>query len=786
MAKIYRGLAVIIPGQIGVIRQAVVGAIRSGWTAILGGICRIKRRVRVTLHLCKRRMLRKIRRVWAHARIRLLNLQGWLKERWRRLRRVLSAVLLTILSIGIGCAFNVAQPIASGAYRVLDHIREVNLACAGIAGTALALILTLSITPIQKAGEAFSQSILRLYGRDRALSLTFVLLSVTCILSLLVGTGWDLGLSPYWTLGFQFLLMGISIDALRYFHARTVHLLLPETAIRLVLTECRTVVKKIGRHTEKIARIMRVDRENPADGPAVRLQLFAKSGLAPLLKSWVGQLDEFAHKAIVRGDTQTATSILDALIEIAWLYADVRRASIVLLPDMNNLLAGGQTEVNHLLSHIYESIYGICQHASKLGNELVVTHCMNSLGGIAFATMGVVVNTHPNWRKAPLVFNSLFSLDRAVKTAIGADMQDAQLAAVGRLRSVLMATKPDVGTSEAEAKALETLFTIAIAGTAKLDSVLGHPAMEALLHASLHDIKTQTYDATAVLRTVLGYARRIVPLEVAADEAGRRMMMTFPPYSMGFEANIARHLEVVAHAVEPTEEDRPWIDPFSKLLAVSQDLREHFRDLSGINFKGTLLLHWILDTILTSCRVLFELLTEPPDGVDRFIGRVEESLSWMLETLGFFFPAGQGFQRHAEVATEGLATLGMLFAWNGYLDLALVSGDIIGRIAANCSLSTPRPYAVADHLKHIEIMARAADALGKPVMATRFRGILTTKPEGLGDEDWARHQANLATRIRQLDDELEGFFPPMLLRDDPTSVLRRILAEAQRNQDNVE
>jgi hypothetical protein len=53
---------------------------------------------------------------------------------------------------------------------------EVNLSSATIIGAALALVLSLSTIPAQRAAEAFSSAILNLYARDRALLLVFLTL----------------------------------------------------------------------------------------------------------------------------------------------------------------------------------------------------------------------------------------------------------------------------------------------------------------------------------------------------------------------------------------------------------------------------------------------------------------------------------------------------------------------------------------------------------------------------------------------------------------------------------
>jgi len=79
-------------------------------------------------------------------------------------------------------------------------VSEVHLASAGIIGTALALMLSFSIVPAQKAADVFSSAILKLYARDRTTLRVFALLSSAALASLLLGTGWTFSLSARYTL----------------------------------------------------------------------------------------------------------------------------------------------------------------------------------------------------------------------------------------------------------------------------------------------------------------------------------------------------------------------------------------------------------------------------------------------------------------------------------------------------------------------------------------------------------------------------------------------------------
>jgi hypothetical protein len=111
---------------------------------------------------------------------------------------------------------------------------EVHLTCAQVIGAALALILSLSIIPAQRAAEAFSPAVLKLYAQDRWLVGAFLILALATMGSVFLGTNLFPRIDPRISIGIQFLLFGVSFDALRIFHGRALDLLIPQTAIQLV------------------------------------------------------------------------------------------------------------------------------------------------------------------------------------------------------------------------------------------------------------------------------------------------------------------------------------------------------------------------------------------------------------------------------------------------------------------------------------------------------------------------------------------------------------------------
>jgi hypothetical protein len=141
-----------------------------------------------------------------------------------------------ILSKATGVSATLLSTFITAAFLVLADSQnmkasETHLAAAQIIGAALALVLSLSIIPAQRAAELFSISVLKRFAKDRALIIVFLVLVATTMLSLLLGSSWVNRLDAKASLSVQFILLGISFDALRRFYVSTLDLLAPESAI---------------------------------------------------------------------------------------------------------------------------------------------------------------------------------------------------------------------------------------------------------------------------------------------------------------------------------------------------------------------------------------------------------------------------------------------------------------------------------------------------------------------------------------------------------------------------
>ena len=274
-----------------------------------------------------------------------------------------------------------------------------------------------------------------------------------------------------------------------------------------------------------------------------------------------------------------------------------------------------------------------------------------------------------------------------------------------------------------------------------------------------------------------------VPFEVTMEKSGQRLMKVFPPYDLGFEANFPSMLMEVAKNVKPVERERSWIDPFKDFEEASDAIVDHYRKVAEeVSFEGVLLEKWTVESLLRAARVHIYLLDNPPAGAGRFLDTVDKSLCRLIHAAAFFFRETAAFPyHHASEACGELACIGMGLLQRQRFEPAVACGEAIRSIARKgAEAKTPESYrsayGFADCAVKLELLARAAEALGRPQLASTYRAY-GDRPERVPEASWPEFTEAVGTRSRQMEEELGQYRRGIRLQDSPVDVLREILRE---------
>jgi hypothetical protein len=166
-----------------------------------------------------------------------------------------------------------------------------------------------------------------------------------------------------------------------------------------------------------------------------------------------------------------------------------------------------------------------------------------------------MVHTSELQRTAPLAYAPVFYVDQCVKAALPAGMDDSLLAAIEGTRKVFAKISDDTDTRTAEERALDILFTIAVAGYARQSIVLCFAALEMMLRAAQHDIRIRGYrDVTATLRASALKLRRLAGRRSTRLAAKVRRPQVQNPITSAYGfADCVVKLEILARAAEASD-----------------------------------------------------------------------------------------------------------------------------------------------------------------------------------------------------------------------------------------
>jgi hypothetical protein len=466
--------------------------------------------------------------------------------------------------------------------------------------------------------------------------------------------------------------------------------------------------------------------------------------------------------------------VVDALEVIAREYAQLRKKSVNLHLDAKFLLSGPQSDISDVLNHVYESILRIIDDAIASKNERVAQHCIDSMGRMAVHAMSIVASRAHDQQIAPLAFGAVYYFSRAARAVLTANMLDAILHTITALQNVLLKRTDGIDLTGVAETVNDTLFEIAASSYATKNRLAIFRSVEAMLHSAQFEIAREDFDADS-LKSTLRRILPLVPIEVIADSAGLRHLQVFPPYDPGFEASIPMLLQNIAHKVR-IDTDRPWFDPFADLSDATEAVRDHYRDLTKIDFGHVLLHKYAIGSLGLVLRVLFNQVSHPPEGTDEFVQTVVSDLTAQISWMSGFFPDEAKAYSHVSDATASLTILGIDALDHDEPGIATACANTLSRIAVKVGIKL-KSWDLADVHRDMEILARAADATQNKKFAILVRSMITL-PAVLTPEMTNMYSDAQQTRLRQLDESLaDAGRRPYRMRDDPVERLYQLVSE---------
>ncbi len=664
---------------------------------------------------------------------RLLT-NGWL--RGKRLARVASALMATLVAIGLATTVNL-DPVAR--LIAIPNPAELCLAMAGLLGTIIALVSSLAFLALQRAAETSTPIAVRFYRDDAVTRFVFVALSFFCLASVSLA-GFAAGLPANVVLEVQLVVLGASLDLLRLHQRRIADLLSAHRAVRIISKRAQRLMLATARIVTREAALQY--RASTGFVPTVdatdRLESHIFRGLVPFqnaVAALVYDLRDTALRAVNNVDAATARSAIGEIAELGVRYLSLRRDNLTIVPT-GPLLLASESDLRPVLTPVYESLADIGTAASRAGAESQLTDVADALIRLAGATAGLRSRAfRPS--TAPLTFAPLSYLKTLLKNAHGRTLDNTIVMAVGSLADACAATPISIQAADLLEPAIAIISDRATDFFAARNTTLGNEMLRAILRV-LHDAQTRGYaDFPSLLDRSLDNVRYVVALGAVAERLTGAQIVDAagsPPYDLTNQDSLA-HIVCDAARGIAVDAERPWANPYARFVDLNQHIYRHLRSLVKGGGLGQSLVLNIFLTTKEIAKVYAALRANPVTKNKSDLKPIEGQVAWygsVCEAVCLGEP--EPGELVVEEACDLLAWLALQFADCPKLVESAISGiEQILKHSLEKNLLR-KPFAVADVVTEVALISHVAAQQDLPVAthaATRLEAVkeLATKAD---------------------------------------------------------
>jgi len=725
---------------------------------------------------------------WANKRIeactgkmRRLQIQGAVL--WRIIAMALGNIAISVITI-VAVSTALCFPESQKALENFQASEAVLTSLGATFGTILALVLTLSLIPIQRAGEMWSPSIIRLYRRDTLTHITFIVLGTFCAASFMLAVKGVFGIPTSIIIPIAIVALGLSLDLLRWYHRHVCKLLDPAYAVRTVIINARKTIDQIQRAVAREANLkhgkltaQQKEKVNLMDIEAAMYPLV--SGYPSAINGWIHDVSEIAGKATSRGDKYLASAAITAIQEIVNYFLIVRKKNLTLSPAPGALFLVPESDVKVVTTQAYEALQEISRTASAIGDEITAIKVLEAFENIATLTTNLQSpRFHSN--TAPLAGTPIGYLMSCVKYAQEKGLEDVPFQGAEILSRISLAAPKNIALTDVHIPVIDGIYEITLQLYVKRNAALADHTVGHLMAVLGKLLICEEFHYEELLGHVLEKLEVMAPFAVINAQLAGSINMTSPlgkAYGLTNSQSLGYLFEKATSSAK-IDPEREWINPYHDLENLMDIYQRHFRNIGGqVEFADSFLL-WELTHLIKHIAIVVGRLVSHPIRPGRGDEQaLVDKLEWILSFFWVAFDKKKTVsQQRADEACDVLVYVGLLFFDLGFPDVLKSSVSYIKSIVNSyCEIvRPPHEYAIGDFFAHLWCLRVLATDRGNTTLAGEIDRVLNTKPEPLTDEQWQQVQQAIELRRRQLEERL-GEYQSYTLSDKTEELLQKLL-----------
>jgi uncharacterized membrane protein YdcZ (DUF606 family) len=667
-----------------------------------------------------------------------------------------SAVTLSVLAVG-----SVLFGLTDVAETFSDQYspEAVLVQVAATLGTILAIVFGLAILPVQRAAEALSPAILRLYARDWRARFVFGFLGVACVMVFLVATK-GIGTLPSATVFLAALLiLALCIDLLRWFNRLIVELLDPIRAVNLATEEVKRVVLRVDKLVDRIAAVMLKTTASMPDGDQADL-LDIKGMLlqndiryAQPVNYWLEELGEIARKAAGRAEKRLAAISVSAISQGLQYYLEVRRDNLRIGVDPTVLLAT-TNNAKLVLQPAMETLIEVARTAIRLQDDDTALAVAKAYANVAIFAANLAGMKLEKWRGS-LTSDPVSYLCRTLREGREAKLRELPFQGADELKRIAMGFPPKGERSESLSLIIEELANIAGNFYARLEPALAEEVVSYLAEMYAALLRDDAY----LDREILSKVNALAPLAIVSHTSAGLQIVN----PLGGAYSLARP-SAFPHALERLladakfDPERAWVNPYHDFIEVVHAFQQSVRTMAEqVEFGSSMLLwelnqdvHYLTEVIAKRCAVTIQ-------AGHAFEDALANETSWLLSILWVAFHKKKHInEKRAEECCDTQAAAAIRFLSLGHPGVAFDAVSSIGAITESLLAAVPNAseYAIGDCLARLDYIRLAAEHIGNAKLVAETEARRKSKLEGVTDARRAEIQAVIDLRVVQLQERL--------------------------------
>lgn len=590
-----------------------------------------------------------------------------------------SRAAITLFATLVAACLILVPPIRTAA----DQFEPVETVLTGLGatyGTILALALTLSLTPIQRAGEAWSASILRFYRRDRATHVTFAILGVLCVTSFAFAALGPAVVPVSFILAASLALLGFGLDLLRWYHAHVCRLLDPQRAVMVGLKEAKHAQDRLDRVVRRNSwlRHHKPFTKRKPDGfrelleSMIYLEFAAK--YPEILVQPFDDLAEMALRALSREEKPLARAAIDAIAELTNHYLSCRERNLTLDPAAKGAAVVNTSDVDHVTHPAYRLLRQISRAAVRAEDETTAIRVSYAFRRITVHTAKLVAPAFsPN--TAPLSSVPLRHAFDCLKFAQSRGLEEVPYQSAAILTEMVYDLPKGIPFADLHASLVDGLHDIAVG----FHSDGRFEIAEAVTKNQLLILNALSLEKAGFPEAVGKVFEKIalqVPLAIEIERAVEPAQ-AYRPLKHAYEStNMLSLAWLFGNALRwlyATEDEPAYRDQYEQVLRMAYVVSDHLRRVAHDNeFVSSVLLEEI-DGLIRHIAITVADYIDNPAPFDQ--GNQDELVRGFIQLLAFYPAAFRDKSAiHAprmEQCCQTVAYIGLRFLLSGRPDVLL-------------------------------------------------------------------------------------------------------------------